>query len=44
VVKIDLLKAHLVETFKGVSIHWTGLLEWTTGLTQTAIKCLCTAG
>jgi len=24
----------------GVSIHWTGLLDWTTGLTQTAIKYL----
>jgi len=31
--------------FEGVSLftgldYWNGLLDWTTGLTQTAIKCL----
>jgi len=25
---------------RGVTIHWTGLLDWTTGLTQNAVKCL----
>jgi len=25
---------------EGVTIHWTGLLDWTTGLTQNGIKCL----
>ena len=24
----------------GVTIHWTGLLDWTTGLKQNGIKCL----
>jgi len=23
-----------------VSIHWTGLLDWATGLTQNGVKCL----
>jgi len=25
---------------EAVSIHWTGLLDWTTGLTQNGVKCL----
>ena len=23
----------------GVTIHWIGLLDWTTGLTQNGVKC-----
>ena len=30
----------MVTDDKGVTIHWTRLLDWTTGLAQNGVKCL----
>ena len=34
------LKRWTADLEVGVTIHWTGLLDWTTGLNQNGIKCL----
>jgi len=34
------LKGSMIIVVSGVAIHWTGLLDWTTGLPQNGIKCL----